>query len=410
MAAYIATVVLVVFSMAWPVKAEPPVQDWFPQAPVLPYRQGPTVNVSDARGLIEALAEAKAGQTILLADGLYLMPQYVEIRADNVTLRSASGQRERVIIDGSQSSHGELLGFRACSGVTVADLTIQNVKWNGFKINSETNVQDLTIHNCIIHNIWQRGVKGVKVPEPNREATRPKQCRIQHCLFYNDRPKRLDDDEADIAKGNYIAGIDVMYAKDWVISDNVFVGIQGRTGEGRGAIFLWFDAQGCVVERNVIIDCDVGVQLGNAHRADGIGFHCRGCVVRNNFITRAPEAGIVTTYTKDCKILHNTIHDPHSRMNRLLRIVFANDGLVIANNLISGPAISNESNSDIVFVDNCIKDMTEVFVDPARGNLHLTRNGAGRVEKVRVRPNVTGDIDGSPRGPKTDLGADEPPS
>jgi Right handed beta helix region len=392
------------------VPLEPPVQDWFPKAPALAYRTGPTVEVSDAQGLIEALADAKPGQTILLVDGIYRMPHYVEIRADNVTLRSASGQRERVIIDGSQSMHGELLGFRACTGVTVADLTIQNVKWNGFKINSETNVQNLTIHNCIIHNIWQRGVKGVKVPEPNREATRPKQCRIQYCLFYNDRPKRLDDDEADIAKGNYIAGIDVMYARDWVISDNVFVGIQGRTGEGRGAIFLWFDANGCIVERNVIIDCDVGVQLGNAHRVDGIEFHCTGCVVRNNFITRAPEAGIVTTYTRGCKILHNTIHDPNSRMNRLLRIVFANDGLVIANNLISGPAISNESDSDIVFVDNCIKDATEGFVDPDRGNLHLTPEGAGKVDRVPARPDITSDIDGSPRGPTTYVGADEPSS
>jgi len=389
---------------------EPPMQDWFPQAPAFPYRQGPTVEVSDADGLIRALADARPGQTILLADGLYRMPHYVEIRADNVTLRSASGHRERAIIDGSQSRDGELLGFRACSGVTVADLTIQNIKWNGFKINSETNVQDLTIRNCIIHNIWQRGVKGVKVPPQNREAVRPKQCRIQYCLFYNDRAKRLSDDEADIANGNYIAGIDVMYAKNWVISDNVFVGIQGRTGEGRGAVFLWFDANGCIVERNVIIDCDVGVQLGNAHRADGIEYHCTGCIARNNFITRAPEAGIVTTYTRDCRVLHNTIHDPHSRMNRLLRIVYANDGLVIANNLISGPAISNESDSDIVFIDNCIKDATEGFVDPAQGNLHLTRDGAGKVDRVPRRPDITSDIDGSPRGPKTYVGADEPSS
>ena len=167
----------------------------------------------------------------------------------------------------------------------------------------------------------------MKVPPEDREAIRPKQCRVQYCLFYNDRPKQLSDDPADIAQGNYIAGIDVMYAKDWVISDNVFVGIQGRTFEGRGAIFLWFDSQDCLVERNIIIDCDVGLQLGNPHRADGVQYHCVGCVARNNFITRAPQAGIVTVYTKDCRILHNTIHDPQSRLGRLIRTVFTNDGL-----------------------------------------------------------------------------------
>ena len=384
----------------------PPVQGWFATAPPLPQPQGEVVEVATVEDLVKAIEQAQAGQTILVADGHYLIPRYVEIRGNGVTLRGASGQRQRVILDGLRSNHHELLGVRACSGVTIADLTIQNARTNGFKINSETNVQRLTIRNCIIHNIWQRGVKGVKVPQTNRETVRPKNCRIQYCLFYNDRPKRLSDDPADIANGNYIAGIDVMYAKDWTISDNVFVGIQGTTGEGRGAIFLWFDAQNCAIERNVIIDCDVGLQLGNAHRADNVEYHCVGCIARNNFITRAPEAGIVTVYTKDCKVLHNTIHDPHSRLNRLIRTVFTNDGLLVANNLLSGPGMSNESDSKIEFTGNLIKDMTAAFVDPARGNLHLTQAATEAIDKAVTPDEVTEDIDRQPRT-KPDIGADE---
>ncbi len=312
---------------------DPPEQDWFPKAPPLPHSKGPTIEVSNVQQLILALKELKSGQTILMADGHYMMPRYVQINTDNVTLRSASGNRERVIIDGAKSRHGELLGISACSGVTIADITIQNIKWNGFKINSNTNVQKLTIYNCIIHNIWQCGIKGVKVPKENRQTVRPKQCRIQYCLFYNDRPKRLSDDARDIAKGNYIAGIDVMYATDWIISDNVFVGIQGRTYEGRGAIFIWHTSEDCVIERNIIIDCDVGLQLGNPHRDSETQYHCVRCIAKNNFITRAPEAGIVTVYTKDCKVVNNTIHDPESRLGRLIRPVFTNDGLTIANNM-----------------------------------------------------------------------------
>jgi len=366
------------------------------------------VEVSTVEGLIRAIEQAEPGQTILVAEGHYLMPRYVEIRADRVTLRGASGRRERVVIDGARSMHGELIGFRGCSDVTVADLTIQNVRFNGFKINSDGNVQRLTIHNCIVHNIWQRGVKGVKVPEENREATRPKGCRVQYCLFYNDRPKQLSDDPRDIAQGNYVGGIDVMYAKDWVISDNVFVGIQGRTFEGRGAIFLWFDSQDCVVERNLIIDCDVGLQLGNPHRADGVQRHCVRCVARNNFITRAPEAGIVTVYTKDCRLLHNTIHDPESRTSRLIRTVFDNDGLIVANNLLSGPGMRNESDSEIQFLGNLLQDVSGVFVDPARGNLHLARAADGIVDKAAVLSEAcVADIDRQPRGDKPDIGADE---
>ncbi len=359
-------------------------------------------------GLVQAVEKAKPGQMICVADGHYLLPRYIEIRADRVTLRGTSGHRERVIFDGIQSIHGELLGIRACSDVTIADLTIQNVRYNGFKINSDSGVQRLTIYNCIIHNIWQRGVKGVKVPEENREAIRPKNCRVQYCLFYNDRPKRLSDDPDDIAQGNYVAGIDVMYAKDWIISDNVFVGIQGRTFEGRGAIFLWFDSQDCVIERNIILDCDVGLQLGNAHRADGVPYHCVRCEARNNFITRAPEAGIVTVYTKDCRILHNTIHDPQTRMNRLIRTVFTNDGLTVANNLLSGPGMSNESDSPIQFLGNLLKDASAVFTDPSQGDLHLTPPASGIVDRGIVLPaSLVEDIDGQRRDDRPDLGADE---
>ncbi len=386
----------------------PPVQNWFPKAPALPYPEEDVVEVSTVDGLIQAVEQAEPGQTILLADGHYLMTRYIEICADRVTLRGASGHRDRVILDGIQSRHGELLGIRACSDVTIADLTIQNIRYNGFKINSDSNVQRLTIHNCIVHNIWQRGVKGVKVPEENRETIRPKGCRVQYCLFYNDRPKQLSDDPADIAQGNYVAGIDVMYAKDWVIRDNVFVGIQGRTFEGRGAIFLWFDSQDCVVERNIIIDCDVGLQLGNPHRADNVRHHCVRCVARNNFITRAPEAGIVTVHTKDCRVLHNTIHDPQSKKNRLIRTVFTNDGLIVANNLLSGPAMSDESNSEIQFLGNLIRDTSAAFADPVHGNLHLTQAAPDVVGEAVVLPKpLPEDIDGQPRDDKADIGADE---
>jgi len=385
----------------------PPDQSWFPKAPPLPRPAGQTIEVSSVQGLIRAVEQIKPGGTILLADGHYMMPHYVELKTDNVSLRGASGHRERVVIDGAESRDGELIGITGCSGVTIADLTIQNTQYNGFKVNSETNVQRLTIYNCIIHNIWQRGVKGVKVPKKNREVIRPKRCRVQYCLFYNDRPKRLSDDPHDIAGGNYVGGIDLMYAKNWVISDNVFIGIQGRTREGRGAIFIWFDSQDCVIERNIIIGCDAGICLGNPHRANGINTHCLRFVVRNNFITRATEGGIVTVYTQDCKVLNNTIHEPDSRLGRLIRLVYDNDGLLIANNLLSGPKIRNESGSKIKAFNNLAKDLTSALVNPSQGNLHLTLRAADAINKAKSLSDVTEDIDREPRGAKPDIGADE---
>jgi hypothetical protein len=385
----------------------PPNQPWFPKAPPLPRPRGQTIEVSNVQELIGAIEEVKPGGTILLTDGHYMMPHYIELKTNDVSLRGASGHRERVVIDGVRSRDGELIGITGCSGVTIADLTIQNTLHNGFKVNSQTNVQKLTIYNCIIHNIWQRGVKGVKVPKKNREVIRPRYCRVQYCLFYNDRPKRLSDDPRDIAGGNYVGGIDVMYAKNWVISDNVFIGIRGRTREARGAIFIWFDSQDCVIERNIIIDCDAGICLGNPHRVNGINTHCLRCVVRNNFITRATEGGIVTVYTLDCKVLNNTIHEPNSRLGRLIRLVYNNDGLLIANNLLSGPKIRNESDSKIKTINNVEKELTSALVNPSQGNLHLTPRATDAINKATSLSDVTNDIDRESRGAKSDIGADE---
>ncbi len=390
----------------------PPKQDWFPKAPPLSAPSGQVIHVKHVDELFSAADAVEPGGTILLADGHYKMPRYFELHTDNVTLRSASGKRENVVLDGIDSRHGELVGISRCSGVTIADLTIQNIQWNGFKINSNTNVQKVTIYNCIIHNIWQRGVKGVRVPEENRGEIRPKDCKIQYCLFYNDHTKRFEDDPRDTPDnfdGNYIGGIDVMYAKRWTISDNVFIGIQGRTREGRGCIFMWHHGEDCVLERNIIIDCDLGIAMGNS---SGIGegmssVHCTNFIVKNNFITNTPETGILADYTKDCKIVNNTIHDPDNRLQRLIRLVHDNDGLVIINNLLSGPPIRVESSSRMDIRHNSIGDFTSSFADPAKGNLHLVRKYEDLIHQALPLPEVQVDIDKEARAKKPTLGADE---
>ena len=84
----------------------------------------------------------------------------------------------------------------------------------------------------------------------------------------------------------------------------------------------------------MIVDCDSGICLGNSFKPPEVAFHCTGVVVRNNFVTRVPENGILADSTRDCAILHNTVHDPGSRHGRLIRLVHDNDGLRVENNLL----------------------------------------------------------------------------
>jgi hypothetical protein len=386
----------------------PPMPGWLPSAPPLDAPPTDALGVSNVDELFRAAEEVEPGGTILLADGHYMMPRCFMLSTDNVTVRSRSANRNKVILDGAQSRHGELVAVTACSGVTIADLTIQNIRHNGFKINSNRGVQKVTIHNCAIRNIWQRGVKGVRVP-PGVEP--PTDCRIAYCLFYNDRPKQFSDDSTDTPEnfgGNYIGGIDVMNARRWIIENNVFVGIHGRTGEARGAVFLWQGAENCLVQRNVIIDCDSGICLGNSHRVSDDQIHCTQCIVRNNFLTRCPENGILADYTRDCAILHNTVHDPDSRLKRLIRVVHDNRGLQVVNNLLSGPSMRVETDDELQLDRNVTKVLTGSFVDAEHGDLHLKNRVPGFVFSGKSVGGLPGDdIDGQEREKRPDAGADE---
>lgn len=328
--------------------AAPPHADWFPKATPLPKPTGEVIQAATVEELFAAARDVKPGGTILIADGHYRIPRYFEIATDNVTVRGASGNRDKVVLDAAGSRHGALLGVTGCEGVTIADLTIQNVKFNGIKINSDRGAQRVTVHNCVLHNIWQRGIKapGIRDDDPRR---RPRDCRVQFCLFYNDRAKQFADDQTDTPKtfnGNYIGGIDVKNTTDWKITDNVFMGIQGRTREGRGCIYISENGRKCMIERNVFLNCDIAIALGNPS-LEYSKHHAVDCTVRGNFIADCPETGILTCYTKDCEIANNSIHDPNSRLGRLVWVLNANDGLSIVNNLLVGRPVLTTSDSRI---------------------------------------------------------------
>jgi len=264
------------------------------------------------------------------------------------------------------------------------------------------------LYNCVLRNIWQRGVKASDVPA-DKPDLHPRGCRIQFCLFINDRPKREQDDPDDRFGGNYIGGIDAKHTVGWTISDNVFVGLNGRTGEGRGAIYLSEEARDAVVERNVMVDCDVGIALGNPSLG-GDWLHCIGCVVRNNVVVRCGETGILACVTKDCSVLHNTIHDPKSRMRRLIWVQQFNDGLVVANNLLSGPPIVVTTASKVRLENNVTApDLSAIFTDPAAGDLRLKSRDARVTDVCERLPLVSHDLEHQPRLDRPDAGADELP-
>ncbi|MDI9632269.1 MAG: hypothetical protein QM311_12515, partial [Acidobacteriota bacterium] len=125
-----------------------------PPCPPLPPPAGATIEVhpQQANQLRAIVAAASAGTTILLHDGLYAMDQgdylsRLEFTTPNVTLRSLSGNRDAVVLDGVYQTH-ELVAIHA-SGVTIADLTLERAYDHPVHVTGTTGeiITGVRLHN-----------------------------------------------------------------------------------------------------------------------------------------------------------------------------------------------------------------------------------------------------------------------
>lgn len=301
------------------------------QRPPLLEPRGPVVRAASALEILAAIEAAEDGSTIVIAKGHYRMPRDCILTKHRVVIRGETGNREDVVLDGGMEFDDNTPIFRTrngapalikiahARGVTIADLTIANCPKYGILFFGDAGVIDLKIWNVKFHNIWARGLKGTAarsyddrgyppdVLQVSAEALariRPRGGEVRGCLFLCDHAKRNDQDQYD---GDYIAGIDLMNIKDWVIAGNVFAGIRGKNGGGRGAVFIWNESEGVTVEDNVFFDCDRCVSLGNPSGKGDKPFHIRGAMVRNNLLLGGTGKGIEIDYGDDITISGNRI-------------------------------------------------------------------------------------------------------
>jgi hypothetical protein len=405
-------------SAAEPVKDawDGPAANRFPRAaPALSAPAGDVVRVTNVAELLAAAKALQSGQTILVAPGLYAMPEQLPIgNADDVAIRGAGGDRSQVVLDFAGSRHTEGVVFTHCQRALLADLTVQNVKQNGIKLNGHLGAAYVTIRNVRSRNVWQRHVKVSQLrPGPDGREVWAPGYRIEFCLFENDRPKQagdepFEDENPEKFRYNYVGGIDVMSTDGLVVADNVFRNIHGNTKEGRGGVFIWMGSKNAVVERNLFIDCDQGVCLGNPSRGNEGLVHATDCVVRNNFIVRCPENDLFAAHTKGCRFVHNTVFDPDSRLKRLFRAVASNQDLEVAGNIFSGPDIPAAFTAGVAaFRDNLNRDVAGYFRDPGMGDLRLVAAATDAIDRGPEPALVIDDVQARPRRGRPDLGADE---
>ncbi|MDC0358926.1 hypothetical protein OAO01_08925, partial [Oligoflexia bacterium] len=368
-----------------------------PNCEALTTTVGTTTSVSTVSELNAAIqsANSSGNSTILLADGTYTLSQGLMLSGDNLMLRSASGNRAAVVIQGDGMSGGVSHIFWVTGdNITIADMKLGNVANHAIQVHGEQGASGTLLHNLHIFDTGEQMVKGSY--DDSQLDMYSVNGNVSCSLF---------EYTAGVGPQYYIGGIDVHHGKNWLVRDNVFKSIRSPEDDiAEHAVHFWSDSEGTVVERNKIINCDRGIGFGLGSRGH------QGGIIRNNFIyhddTRA-DVGIGLENAVAVKVLHNTIFYENSYQNAI-EYRFAATTATIANNL-TNRQIALRDGATGSLTDNVTSAQAAWFEDAASGDLHLLGDSISEVDNQGTSlSDVTDDFDQASRASSAvDIGADE---
>jgi PKD repeat protein len=359
------------------------------------------VTVSTAAELADAIASANQGgpDEILLEDGTYTIDATygLIVEADGVTVRSLSGNRESVIIEG-EGMYGSITHIFqvAGDGFAARDMTLRGVANHAIQIHGEDDADSPLLSNLHILDTYEQMIK---VSYQSGSSVGSDDGVLEGCLL---------EYSAGIGPQYYIGGFDGHLCGDWVVRDNTFIGIRSPSDDvAEHAVHFWSDSHGTVVERNLIINCDRGIGFGLGDRGHS------GGIIRNNMIYHDSsegfaDVGIALESASDIQVYNNTIFFENSYENAIEVRFSASTGVEILNNLTNRVIRERDGAVATISHNNLGADRIW-FVDARSGDLHLASPIVTVVDQGVAIAGLSDDFDGQPRpqGAGIDIGADE---
>lgn len=428
-AVIVGLVAIVVLAGCYPATPAPPgtgARAWdTPGCGGLPAPTGSVIDVvpSQASQLGTIVRNAAAGTTIRLADGTYTVTgdftRSLLIDSAGITLRGASGDPTKVVIDGAYGI-GALVYVQA-NDATLTDLTLRRASdhlVHSYPATGSTNVERPRLHRL---HLVDAGEQFVKV-NPNSART----------AFVDDGAVTCSEltmtatgrQNIERAFGCYTGGLDVHSAQNWVVRSNTFDGIYCEDGEiAEHAIHFWNGARGTLVENNLILNSSRGIGFGLRESGPGraypddpypglyVGHY--GGIIRGNVIAMSVDqydTGIELTQARGTIVVHNTVIETGAGATSFTSIDrrYANTSVEIRNNLVR--RITTRDGAGGVLSNNVTNVPSTWFVDAAAGDAHLTAAAGNAIDDGFVlTPELSGkDLDGArfDAGPP-DIGADE---
>ena len=352
-------------------------------APLAP-PTGNIVNVSTVSQLETAVNNASSGDTIRIADDTYnLNGVYLRIDTPNVTLRSASGNRDAVILDGNYITT-EIIQV-AASNVTIADITLREAYNHPIHVMSDSsNTLNTLIYNV---HIIDPGEQAIKI-NPATSGYYPDSGVVacSHIELTNTGRSYIRND-------CYTGGVDAHQARDWVIRDNTIEGFWCDSGLSEHAIHLWRTSRDTLVERNILRNNARGVGFGLDTSGSGRTYADNPCptasgyvdhyggIIRNNMIFANNSSLFASEYGFDCGIclwnacnaraLHNTIYTTNTAATfSAIEWRYSNTHAHIINNLVND-TLRERDDATATQADNIDHAQAGWFVNATTGDLHL---------------------------------------
>jgi hypothetical protein len=396
--------------------------------PALPAPEGDTVTVGSVEQLYNAVSTVSPGTTILIMDGTYNLGssnRYLWIDTPGLTLRSAGGDREAVILDDDYS--GSEIITVAASNVTIADLTIKRAGTHPIHVISTDDGDTL---NTMIYNVHiiDPGQQAIKI-NPHVARTHFTDNGTVACSTI----ELTDAGRAKVLEINgscYTGGVDGHWSRGWVIRDNTIKGFWCETELSEHGVHFWTGSRDTLVERNMFIDnaraVGFGLRESGAGRtygdnpcpsAQGLVGHYDG-TIRNNFIfARRTElfesqygvdGGIAFAQACGARALHNTIAFT-SPPFASIEWRFENSQVDLTNNLTTHFLMDRGGSANLA--GNLSLQPLSLFADGSNGDLHLDGDAGAAIDQaVDVASGLCDDdFDGQtrPMGAAGDIGADE---
>ncbi|MCC6217472.1 MAG: hypothetical protein IT376_21625 [Polyangiaceae bacterium] len=373
------------------------------------------VIVDTVQGLRDAIQAATPGTTIVIEDGTYAISSTIVIsNKAQLTIRGRPGHAEQVILQGpgaagvSTSCSPEQEGFQLfdTTDLVISDLTLIDHRCHAIQVNSGNT--GLRVHRTRLLDSGQQVFKVNPGSPYNDDGVI--ECSLVGMTTSIQPP------------GNtYSQAIDIHAGARWLVRDNVVENMVTSTGAlpVSAAIACWNGCFDTVVERNVLVNCAMGITLGPNFAAGPPAsgrhgnYHQVGGVIRNNFVGPAAvqDFGIAVGRADGVFVYHNTVWHP-GYAGAVEVFPLAGGAVTVMNNLVNALPVRDRTSGDgSIFASSNGQASASWFVDAAAGDLHLTAAATGAIDEAGTlaSPGVWDDVDGEPRpgGGDDDLGADE---